>query len=198
MAKSTITFRTLESTLSDLDAFTLECHESQQFDTAELMETVGTLLRLLCDTDLLTEEAESGEPIPASMESLRNLCVEMKALQNKAAALKDQATEIRIPLDALRMKHIPEMMESLQLKTATFAGLGRVQVASDLRASTRKGMKPMAMQWLRDQELDGMISEIYNATSMKALLRRMIVDGVEIPEDIFNVVPFSRASIVKA
>ncbi|CAB4168799.1 hypothetical protein UFOVP580_49 [uncultured Caudovirales phage] len=198
MAKSPITFETLENTLSDLDVHTLEAHESQQFDLAETLETAGTLLRLLRDTDLLTEAAEDDQPIPASMESLRNLCVEMKALQNKAAALKDQATEVRIPLDNLRMKQIPEMMESLQLKTATFAGLGRVQVAPDLRASTRKGMKPAAMQWLRDQELDGMISETYNATSMKALLRRMIVDGVDIPDDIFNVTPFSRASIVKA
>jgi hypothetical protein len=43
-----------------------------------------------------------------------------------------------------------------------------------------------------------MITETYNASSLKALFRRMISEGVDIPDDIFNVQPFIRASIVKA
>jgi len=54
------------------------------------------------------------------------------------------------------------------------------------------------MQWLRDCGYEGMITETYNASSLKALLRRMLVEGVDIPDDIFNVAPFVRASIIKA
>jgi hypothetical protein len=43
-----------------------------------------------------------------------------------------------------------------------------------------------------------MIVETYNASSLKALFRRMIADGAEIPDEVFNVTPFIRASIVKA
>jgi hypothetical protein len=43
-----------------------------------------------------------------------------------------------------------------------------------------------------------MISETYNASSMKALLRRMIADGQPTPDDLFSITPFIRASIVKA
>jgi hypothetical protein len=42
-----------------------------------------------------------------------------------------------------------------------------------------------------------MIQETYNSSSLKALLRRMLAEGVDIPDDIFNVTPFTRASIVK-
>ncbi len=53
------------------------------------------------------------------------------------------------------------------------------------------------MAWLRDCGYADMISEAYNATSMKALIRRLIIDGTEVPE-FMNVTPFMRASIVKA
>jgi hypothetical protein len=122
----------------------------------------------------------------------------MKDLQNQALEIKAQSASVKGPLDELRLKKIPELMESLGVKTATFAGLGRVQTASDLYASTRKGEKPNAMQWLRDCGYEGMITETYNSSSLKALFRRLIVDGADIPEEIFNVQPFVRASIVKA
>lgn len=43
-----------------------------------------------------------------------------------------------------------------------------------------------------------MIKETYNSSSIKALFRRMIKEGTMPPEEIFNISPFVRASIVKA
>jgi len=83
------------------------------------------------------------------------------------------------------------------VKTITFEGLGRVQTATDLYANTREGQKDAGIQWLRDCGYEGMITEGYNASSLKALFRRMIGEGSDIPDDIFNVTPFVRASIVK-
>ena len=133
-----------------------------------------------------------------SMQDLRALCAEMKSLQQKEADLKDELSGINKRIDELRMQKIPEMMAELEVKNATFEGIGRVQLASDLYASTREGMKARAMDWLRDCGYEDMISETYNANSLKALFRRQIEEGVEIPADIFNVSPFIRASIVKA
>jgi hypothetical protein len=59
-------------------------------------------------------------------------------------------------------------------------------------------MKPLAMQWLRDLGYEGMITETYNASTIKSLFRQQIKDGVMPPDDIFNILPFTRASIVKA
>lgn len=133
-----------------------------------------------------------------SMEQLRGLCVDMRALQEQKDKLETELSAINIKLDDLRRNQIPTLMESLGLRNATFEGLGRVQLASDLFASTREGKKDEAMQWLRDLGHDGMITETYNASSLKALLRRMIEGGVDIPDDIFSVQPFIRATIVKA
>lgn len=133
-----------------------------------------------------------------SMDQLRSLCVSMKDLQAQKDTLEEQLSSINKALDVIRTKDIPELMESLGLKNATFDGIGRVQLAADLYASTREGKREAAMQWLRDCGYDDMIIETYNASSLKALFRRQIAAGAEIPDDIFNVHPFIRASVVKA
>lgn len=133
-----------------------------------------------------------------SMLELRALCAKMKELQERKDTLETEVSSINKELDEYRLRKIPEMMETLELKNATFDGLGRVQLASDLYASTREGKKEAAIQWLRDCGYENMVTETYNASSLKALFRRQIAEGVEIPDDLFNVSPFTRASIVKA
>lgn len=134
----------------------------------------------------------------SDMNQLRTLCVQMKDLQRRKDELETQLSTVNGDLDNLRLREIPTLMESLEVKNATFEGVGRVQLASDLYASTREGKKDTAMQWLRDCGYEGMITETYNASSLKALLRRLMVEGADIPDDIFNVTPFIRASVVKA
>jgi hypothetical protein len=122
----------------------------------------------------------------------------MKELQGQKDKLETDLSDINKELDLIRTKKIPELMGSMELRNVTIEGLGRVQLAADIYASTREGQKETAMTWLRDCGYDNMITETYNASSLKALFRRMISEGVDIPDDIFNIQPFIRASIVKA
>ena len=122
----------------------------------------------------------------------------MKELQDRKAVMDTEVTELNKAIDELRLRKIPAMMEELEVKNATFEGLGRVQLATDLYASTKEGQKEAAIQWLRDLGYENMVTETYNATSLKALFRRQLEQGIEIPDEIFNVNPFIRASIVKA
>ena len=133
----------------------------------------------------------------AGLNTLRALCAKMQEIQMQKDSIEEELSRINGELDELRLKKIPEMMAEIEVKNATFPGIGRVQLAADLYCSTRAGRKDEAMQWLRDMGQDGMITETYNAGSMKAMVRRLIEQGVETP-DFLNVQPFIRASIVKA
>lgn len=133
----------------------------------------------------------------ADLNTLRALCAKMQEIQMQKDSIEEELSRINGELDELRIKKIPEMMAEIEVKNATFPGIGRVQLAADLYCSTRAGRKDEAMQWLRDMGQDGMITETYNAGSMKAMVRRLIEQGVETP-DFLNVQPFIRASIVKA
>lgn len=132
-----------------------------------------------------------------SMEELRSYCARMQVLQEEKNALEADLSAVNKELDLIRTKKIPELMESMELRNVTIEGIGRVQLAADIYASTREGKKDAAMQWLRDLGYDNMIQETYNSSSLKALLRRMLAEGVDVPDDIFNVTPFTRASVIK-
>lgn len=133
----------------------------------------------------------------AQMLELRLLCEQMRAVEDRKEAIETELKAVNEELELLRKIKIPEMMAALELRNATFEGLGRVQLAEDIYASTRAGMKEEAMTWLRDLGYEDMISETYNASSLKALFRRMIKQGQPIDEKLFSVTPFTRASIVK-
>ena len=132
------------------------------------------------------------------MMELRLLCEQMAKVQKNKDELEEKLKAVNAEFDILRLRKIPEAMEVLGVRNATFEGLGRVQLAEDIYASTREGQKDAGIQWFRDCGYDGMITEGYNASSAKALFRRMIKDGQPIPEDIFSITPFTRASLVKA
>lgn len=138
-----------------------------------------------------------------SMIELRLLVEQLKQLQDQKAVAEDGLSEINKQIEALAKGKIPELMAAMELRNATFDNVGdlpraRVQLAEDIYASTRSGQKASAMEWLRDLGYEDMIDETYNASSLKALFRRMIKDGQPIDDAIFNVTPFVRASVVKA
>lgn len=131
-----------------------------------------------------------------SMELLKEKCVEFRRLMGEKERLTEELAEVNKGLELLSRVQIPEIAEALDIKTVTFDGVGRLQFASDLFCSTKEGRTDEAMQWLRDCGYTDMIAETYNASSMKALMRQLIVAGTEVP-DFMSITPFTRASLVR-
>lgn len=128
---------------------------------------------------------------------LRLLAERMKTLQLDKEQIEAQLAKVNVELDEIRQRRIPTMMQDLGVQNITLSGIGRIQLAADVFASTKEGKKTEAMLWLRDSGYDGAISETYNMSTVKAIFRRMILDGTPLPEEIFNITPYVRASIVK-
>jgi len=133
-----------------------------------------------------------------SSNPLLKLVAEMRDLEAEIESREEALKPLKKRLDGLRLYEIPEAMEQMEIKNVSYDGIGRVQLASDVYASTAAGMKDEAMVWLRDCGYANMITEGYNASSLKALFRRMIKEGAPIPDHLFTVTPFQRASIVKS
>lgn len=187
-----------ERVLFTLSSLADDLTDGQEFDEADDVKSAIMMLQALNREGMIEDDSVESEPVTGDMETLRQLCVQMKDLQLKALAIKAEAAAVREPLDDLRLRKIPDLMAQLEVKTTTFTGLGRVQLASDLYASTISGQKEAAMQWLRDCGYDDMIKPTVNSSSLKALFRQQIKAGTMPPDDIFKITPFTRASIVKA
>lgn len=139
---------------------------------------------------------------PAAMaEHCENLsAVEVAALMKELHEANERADRVKKDIgkvyDHVRTLTLPDKMDDEGLDSMKVQGVGRVTITSDLRATIVD--KPAGYRWLEEHGYGDLISETVNASSLKAVLRRMIRDGQEVPDDIFKVSAFNRASITKA
>lgn len=120
----------------------------------------------------------------------------MRALQAEKEELEERVKFLNIKLDELRLKEIPEYMAENDIRTATFDGIGRVQLALDCHASIMPDMKESAYAWLSENGYDGIITAYVQPSTLKATIKEGLKSGQEWPEELFKVAPFTRASIV--
>lgn len=128
---------------------------------------------------------------------LIDMAKRMKEVSDKYDALDDKMKMLNVEYDALRLRAIPDKMAELDIKTVTYDGIGRVQVAADCYASIPAEKKSDAFSWLRSNAFGDLIVENVNPSTLKAFAKEQMKAGNDLPEDLFKVTPFSRASIVK-
>lgn len=114
--------------------------------------------------------------------------------------LNEAADEVKKAIgkayDHMRVMVVPAKMDAEGLDGMTVAGIGRVSITGDIHVSTVD--KAGAFLWLEENGHGDIIQETVNASTLKALLRRRLKESEEIPEALFKVSPFDRASITKA
>lgn len=128
--------------------------------------------------------------------------IEVAAIMNQVRIELDAAKVIKVALqkkfDALRLNIIPPLMDDDAITSMNIDGIGRLGITSDIYASIPADCREESFQWLRDNRHGDAIKETVNNGTLKALLKGIIKRGEEqIPEDLFKVTLFSRASITK-
>lgn len=127
-----------------------------------------------------------------------DLVREMKALKDAKEAADAVAKELNRRWDFMRLQLIPETFEAQGLKNAKLDGVGRVSLRGELYASILPGQKEAAFTWLDDNGRGDLVQKAVNSSSLKASMKKMLMSGEEIPEDIFKVTPYTMATITKA
>ena len=126
---------------------------------------------------------------------IHELATEMRALQTRKDEVSEVLQGINARLDEIRLRLIPDAMNDADIRSVTFEGIGRVQLAMDLFASIKD--KAAGYEWLQEHGFDGLIQPYVQPSTFKAEVKRAIKDGQEFPEELFTITPFMRASIVK-
>jgi len=124
------------------------------------------------------------------------LAARMKAIQGRMEEMDVEWKTLTKELDEIRLKAIPDLMSEEGIRTVTFDGIGRVQLASDLHVSI-VGNKEETYDWMKENGYDGVVVEYVHPSTLKALIKEGLKAGREFPDDKFKVSPFMRASIVK-
>lgn len=129
--------------------------------------------------------------------SLVDLVKKMRDGEIAKEQVESKLKEINKHLDFLRIVKIPSKMDDEGIGNITFEGIGRVQLTSDMYTGIQAGKQEDAYQWLSDTGRGDLIKDTVNPSSLKAALKEAMRKGEEIPEDVFRVSPFTRASITK-
>lgn len=177
----------------------------------------------------LTPEAQANrwERIPNAIEFLRryNEHLEVQVRNEKKtltpmAALKlmDQVFRhkelisdlVKSPIeklyDILRFTVVPEVFADNEITTLTLEGIGRCNIMDDISVSMegadkeeKEVHKQAFYQWLRENELEDIITQTVNAQTLAAFVRRQIQskDGLKLPYDHIKVTPVTRAQITR-
>ena len=124
------------------------------------------------------------------------LATRMRAIQARMDDMDIEWKALTKELDEIRLKLIPDLMNEEGIRTVTFDGIGRVQLAADLYVSII-GNKEETYEWMKDNGYGGVVVEYIHPSTLKATIKEGMKAGREFPEDKFKISPFTRASIVK-
>jgi hypothetical protein len=128
------------------------------------------------------------------MQNIIEMARRMRELQKVKEEHEEVLKGINAELDQLRLKDIPEAMAEADIRTLTIDGIGRVQLAADCYATILD--KQLGYEWLQQHGYDGLITPYVQPSTFKAAVKQALKDGQTFPDDLFNIQPFTRASIV--
>ena len=129
---------------------------------------------------------------------LKDMAIRMQQLSAEYDALKEKMDAVNAEYDNLRLRLIPDKMAEEDIKTIKYENIGRLQLAADCYASIPAELKPDAYNWLKENGFDSLVVETVNPSTLKAFAKEQMKKGVDLPDNLFKVQPFMRASIVKA
>lgn len=130
---------------------------------------------------------------------------ELAMMQQALSILTDMSDELKKSLqkvlDRIRLGALPNKMQEEGMESFKLAGVGLVYTVSDMHVGLVKdpdGQEPAeAYEWLEDRGHGDLIKRTVHNASLKALVKSLIRDGVAIPDDLFQVTPFTRAQVRK-
>lgn len=129
--------------------------------------------------------------------SLVDLVHAMSTTQNRKETLEDQLKIINREFDFLRITKVPSKMEEDGVDRINVTGIGRVSLTADMHVSVKAEQKSEFFVWLKDNGRGDLLQENINPSTLKAAVKKMFRDGEEVPDQLLNVSPFTRASITR-
>lgn len=125
-------------------------------------------------------------------------CVKrMARLESRMLEAKDLMHRLNGEYDVLRTEIIPGKMEDAGLQNMKVTGIGQVVLTADAMVSVKAGLKVKLFAWFRKNNLDDVIKEDINASTLKSFVKNRLKKGEPIPDELLNVTPITRASITK-
>ena len=124
------------------------------------------------------------------------LVTELATLKQERDILVDEAKIKYARIEQISKIELPEIMDDDGVSNITVEGVGRVNLQSNVFASIVEANRDEAFEWLRSTGKGSLISEVVNATTLKAAAKQWLKNGEPIPECI-KVTPYTAAVLTQ-
>ena len=138
-------------------------------------------------------ETEMESILSADTPVVLSLLSDVRQYDDNLKYLKKRIGEIH-----KRMKEelVPQKFTEQGISSITVDGY-RFTVSAQSRTSIQKDMKDEAYLWLRSNGLGDIVTETVNSSTLSATAKTLMSDGVDLPDDIFNIYSFENTSVTK-
>lgn len=121
------------------------------------------------------------------------LVKELATLKAERDLLLEESKIKYARIDEIAKFDLPQLMDDEGVSTITVDGIGRVSLRGDLYASVNSDHKDKAFEWLRNTGKESLITEVVNASTLKAAAKQWIISGEPIPSECFIITPYTAA-----
>ncbi len=111
--------------------------------------------------------------------------------------LKTQQKEAQKLWDFLSLNVAPDRFEKQNVTNITIEGY-RYGLRADLQTSVLKDNRVALYDWLREHDMEDLITETVHAMTLKAWVKEQMMAGNELPDDLLSIHAFTRATITRA
>lgn len=122
----------------------------------------------------------------------------MGEYKRRKEEVEEKLKQVNQHYDFLRYILVPQRFDDEGIQNMKVDGVGRVALSSGLYASIKPDQKGAAYEYLTDTGHGDIITNTINAQTLAATIKAMIQKGEEVPEELFTVTPWTRASVTKA
>lgn len=109
-----------------------------------------------------------------------------KEIKNELEVAKETKTNIQKVYDFFRFNVLPEKMDDEGVAKID-VGDAKIRLQDEYYTSIPADHKAEAYQWLRENELESVITETVNGSTLKATIKAMYKNGQHVPEDLIKV-----------
>jgi hypothetical protein len=130
------------------------------------------------------------------MKTIQDAVREFKLMRDAADELKEKLSRLQSKIDIARQQDLPQMFKDSGVTSIAVDGY-RFVISHTVRASIPADTKPAAYEWLRNNDKEELIFETVNASTLAAEAKKMMEEGLELPQDLFKVAVVPNVSVTK-
>lgn len=124
--------------------------------------------------------------------------IRMDQLKRKIDELGAEKSRLQKEYDAIRYKDLPSLMEQAEIESIRVRNVGTVYIEGGVDVSIPADKREEAYQYVEEVlEAGEIIKPFIQSSTLKANGKLWVMEGRELPEELFKVRPYQLAKILR-